>query len=328
MGEAGEPSRLLAAHFGSVWTYAGHAVAPGQLPAAQMADEFHFFRVGPATRVYGVVSTHALQSFSPVMHNDAFEAAGIDAVYVPLRAADFDDFLVFASAMGIEGASVTIPFKLDALRAARRSDELTRRVGAANTLRRAGGEWEAANTDVGGFLAPLDSILGPRLGDARVAVLGAGGAARAVVVALLSRGASVTIHARRIDQSRGLAASLGVTAGEWPPTPGSWDVLVNCTPLGGAGRRDQSPLDPPGARGPVVYDLTYGVGTSALVRDARAAGAVVIDGLPMLVAQAERQFEWWTGRRPDPGVMARAIERRIAGGSVAARETEGSVTNT
>jgi shikimate 5-dehydrogenase len=78
----------------------------------------------------------------------------------------------------------------------------------------------------------------------------------------------------------------------------------------------------------VVYDLTYGVGTSALVRDARAAGAVVIDGLPMLVAQAERRVEWWTGRRPDPGVMARAIERRIAGGSVAARETEGSVTNT
>jgi 3-dehydroquinate dehydratase/shikimate dehydrogenase len=311
MGEAGVPSRLLAAHYGSRWTYAGNAVAPGQLPAEQMADDFHFFRVGPATRLFGVVGSNALHSLSPVMHNAAFEIAGLDAVYVPLRAADFEDFLSYASAMNFEGASVTIPFKLDALQASRRSDPLTQSVGAANTLRRHGQGWEATNTDVDGFLAPLDAVFGARLSGARAAVLGAGGAARAVVVALVKRGARVTVYARRRDQAQELAQSLGAGAGEWPPSAGSWDVLVNCTPLGGAGKRAESPLPSELVTGPLVYDLTYGQGTSALLRDARQAGSLTIDGLPMLVAQAERQFEWWTGQRPEPGVMAAAARRRI-----------------
>src|SRR6185436_554556 len=171
MGEAGVPSRLLAAHYGSRWTYAGRGVAPGQLLAETMADDFHFFRVGAETAVYGVVSTNAMHSLSPVMHNAAFEAAGIDAVYVPLRACDFDDFLSFAAAMGIKGASITIPFKLDALRAASSADALTQSVGAANTLRRDGDAWQATNTDVYGFLSPLDAVFGTRLNGARAAVL-------------------------------------------------------------------------------------------------------------------------------------------------------------
>jgi 3-dehydroquinate dehydratase/shikimate dehydrogenase len=311
MGDAGVPSRLLAAHYGSKWTYAGPGVAPGQLPAETMADDFHFFRVGRDTRIFGVVSTNALNSLSPVMHNAAFEAAGIDAVYVPLRACDFDDFLSYAAAMGVEGASVTIPFKLDALRAAKPADRLTQTVGAANTLRRGSGGWEAINTDVDGFLAPLDAVFGTRLRNARAAVLGAGGAARAVVAALRSRGVIVTVYARRPDQARQLAQSLDASAGEWPPRTGSWDLLVNCTPLGGADRRNQSPLPRDAVSGPLVYDLTYGPGPSALLSDAKAAGALTIDGLPMLVAQAERQFEWWTGQKPEPGVMADAVKRRI-----------------
>jgi shikimate dehydrogenase len=273
-----------------------------------MADDFHFFRVGPETRIFGVVSTNAMHSLSPVMHNAAFEAAGIDAVYVPLRACDFDDFLTYAAAMGVEGASVTIPFKLDALRAAKPADPLTQSVGAANTLRRDSDGWHATNTDVYGFLSPLDAVFGGRLRNARAAVLGAGGSARAVVAALRSRGAMVTVYARRPEQAQQLAQSLEASAGEWPPPPGSWDILVNCTPLGGAGTRDESPLPRDAVSGPLVYDLTYGSGPSALLRDAKAAGALTIDGLPMLVAQAERQFEWWTGRVPAPGVFRRAAE--------------------
>jgi len=311
MGEAGLPSRLLAAHYGSRWTYAGRGVAPGQLPAETMADDFHFFRVGPETAVYGVVSTNAMHSLSPVMHNAAFEAAGIDAVYVPLRACDFDDFLSYAAAMGVKGASITIPFKLDALRAATPADRLTQSVGAANTLRRDGSGWQATNTDVDGFLAPLDAVFGRRLSNARAAVLGAGGSARAVVAALRSRGVLVSVYARRPEQARALAQELDATAGEWPPPTGSWDVLVNCTPLGGAGKRDESPLPREAVSGPLVYDLTYGQGPSALLRDAKAAGALTIDGLPMLVAQAERQFEWWTGQKPEPGVMQDAVRRKM-----------------
>ena len=311
MGDAGVPSRLLAAHYGSRWTYAGRGVAPGQMPAETMADDFHFFRVGPETRIFGVVSSNAMHSLSPVMHNAAFEAAGIDAVYVPLRAGDFADFLSYADAMGIEGASITLPFKLDALRAAARSDALTQSVGASNTLRRQGQTWEATNTDVYGFLAPLDAVVGARLQNSRAAVLGAGGAARAIVAALRSRGVVVTVYARRYEQAQLLAQSLDASAGEWPPAAGSWDLLVNCTPVGGVGHRDESPIARELLSGPLVYDLTYGLGPNALLRDAKAAGALTIDGLPMLVAQAERQFEWWTGQKPEPGVMAGAIKQRL-----------------
>jgi shikimate dehydrogenase len=257
------------------------------------------------------------------MHNAALAAAGLDAVYVPLQAADFGDFETFAAAMEIEGASVTIPFKIDALRAAAAADALTRQVGAANTVRRdpagppspASGRiaWEATNTDVAGFLAPLETALDRPLRGARAAVMGGGGSARAVVVALHSSGARVSVHARRREQVQEIAEALGAEVGGWPVPGGSWDLLVNCTPLGGPMRRDESPLPGGPFTGRLVYDLTYGAGESALVRDARAAGCAALDGLPMLVAQAERQFEWWTGQPPAPGVMRDAVYERIGG---------------
>ncbi len=312
MGELGVASRLLASRFGSRWTYAGNALAPGQLPARRMIEDYGFRRISPSTRILGVVSTNALHSLSPVMHNAALEAAGIDAVYVPFQVHDFDDFLTFAEDMGVEGVSVTIPFKLDALRAAESSDGLTQQVGAANTLRRNGRGWEATNTDVEGFLQPLGSAWGRSLEGVRASVLGAGGAARAVIVALASKGARVTVHARREEQAKELAQSFNVESRAYPPETGSWDILVNCTPLGGAARRQESPMPVDRLRGQLVYDLTYGPGDGMLIRDARDAGLATLDGLAMLVAQAERQFEWWTGRKPEPGVMAAAARQRIA----------------
>jgi 3-dehydroquinate dehydratase/shikimate dehydrogenase len=307
MGDAGLPSRILASRFASYWTYAGNAVAPGQIPADRMLDEFRFHDVLPTTDVYGVVGNNVMHSMSPAMHNAAFAAAGLDAVYVPLAAADFDDFITFADAMKISGVSVTIPFKLDALRAARHADALTQAVGAANTLRRTESGWEATNTDVQGFLDPLEAAFRHPLKGLRAAVMGAGGAARAVVVALVSRGARVTVHARRRAQALDVAAGCGAEAGVWPLPAGSWDLLVNCTPLGGPGARHESPLPGGPFGGKLVYDLTYGSEETPLLREARKAGCVTLDGRPMLVAQAERQFEWWTGNKPRPGVMRNAV---------------------
>jgi 3-dehydroquinate dehydratase/shikimate dehydrogenase len=311
MGELGVVSRLLAGRFGSRWTYAGHGLAPGQLLAPRMIGDYGFGRVSESTRIFGVVGTSALHSFSPMMHNAAFEAAGIDAVYVPLPVHDFEDFLSFAEGMNVEGVSVTIPFKLDALRAAESSDALTQQVGAANTLRRRGSGWEATNTDVAGFLQPLASAWEGSMGGVRASVLGAGGAARAVIVALASTGAQVTVHARRDEQARELANGFNVASGVYPPESGSWDLLVNCTPLGGAARRSESPMPADRLTGRLVYDLTYGPGEATLVRNARAAGLSTLDGLAMLVAQAERQFEWWTGQKPKERVMEAAARRRL-----------------
>lgn len=319
MGDAGVPTRLLASRFGSRWSYAGNGVAPGQIPAERMLSVFRFREIGPSTRVFGVISSTALHSFSPLMHNAAFAAAGLDAVYIPLQTQEFADFTEFAAALGVEGVSVTIPFKRDALRASSSADGLTRQVGAANTLRRSKDGWEATNTDVAGFLAPLEQAFGQPLSGARASVIGGGGSARAVIVALLSRGARVSVHTRRRDQAETVTASLAGPAkaghhepvvGAWP-IPGGWDLLVNCTPLGSPTMRDESPLPGGPFAGRLVYDVTYGAGESRLLREAREAGCRTLDGLPMLIAQAERQFEWWTGQPPVPGVMRAAIERSM-----------------
>jgi 3-dehydroquinate dehydratase / shikimate dehydrogenase len=313
MGPAGVPTRLLAARFGSRWSYAGNGVAPGQIPASRMLSQFRFHDVGPATRIFGVVSSIALHSFSPLLHNTAFAAGGIDAIYVPLQTTEFSDFETFAAALGIEGVSVTIPFKGDALRSAASADDLTRKVGAANTLKRVGDTWEAANTDVAGFLAPLEDVFGRSLDGVRASVIGGGGAARAVIVALLSCGARVSVHTRRPEQAREVIGSLGrdeAQVGAWP-IPDDWDLLVNCTPLGSSTVVEESPLPGGPFGGRLVYDLTYSAGESRLVREAREAGCQTLDGLPMLIAQAERQFEWWIGRPPVPGVMRQAIERSV-----------------
>ncbi len=310
MGAAGVATRLLAARFGSRWTYAGQAVAPGQMPAADMLGRFRFAHVTAATAVYGVIGRPIMHSLSPAMHNAAFGAAGVDAVYIPIEAADADDAFAFAGTLPLAGASVTIPFKQDARARATDVDRDAVDLGAVNTLRRSGTGWAATNTDVAGFLAPLVRRAardGWALAGARVAVLGAGGAARAVVRGAAGAGASVSVHARRPEQAADVVQGATARVGTWPPAPGSWDVLVNCTPVGNLHSVGESPLPGGPFDGRLVYDLIYAPRETRLLREARAAGCDTLDGLPMLVAQAERQFEWWTGRAAPAGVMGAAV---------------------
>jgi len=310
MGDAGIATRVLASWFGSCWTYAGDNVAPGQIDVSRMHREFRFRQIGPQTAIYGVVGKPVAHSVSPSMHNAAFGAANLDAVYLPFAAADFDDFLTFAEALNLAGASVTAPFKVPAFERAAGCDPVSGQIQSVNTLRRVGTKWLGANTDVAGFLAPLESAL-PIHGQ-RATILGAGGAARSVAVALASAGLHVTISARRVEQARAIAALTGATVGEWPPPPGTWDLLVNATPVGTAPHTDRSPL--PAGRpldGRVVYDLIYNPSVTQLLRDAAHAGCQTIGGLDMLVAQAQAQFEWWTGQRPAARVMRDAAEARL-----------------
>jgi 3-dehydroquinate dehydratase / shikimate dehydrogenase len=309
MGMAGLPTRILAATVGCCWTYAGAAWAPGQLPAGRLLDEFGFRRLRRDTAVYGVVGAPIGHSVSPAMHNAAFAAERIDAVYLPLQAASADDFLAFADGLAVRGASVTSPFKV-ALAARARGDDMAARVGAVNTLKREAGGWQATNTDVDGFLDPLRARLS--LAGVRAAILGAGGAARAAAMALRDERAHVTIHARRPEQAALVARELGIAAGGALPEPGSWDVLVNATPVGTTPDVERSPMPPDRLDGRLVYDLVYNPPRTCLLRDAAAAGCETLGGLAMLVAQARRQFEWWTGRRPDAAVILAAAERRLA----------------
>jgi 3-dehydroquinate dehydratase/shikimate dehydrogenase len=303
MGQAGVPTRVLAARLGNRWTYAGDAVAPGQLPAARLLGEFGFRSIKPDATLYGVVGNPIAHSLSPVMHNAGFSALGLNAIYVPLQARDVDDFVTFARETRMAGASITAPFKVGMLTKVEEIDETAKRVGAINTLVVREGRWFGANTDVDGFLAPLAGRMA--LKGTRATVLGAGGAARAVAVALDSQGAAVTICARQASAAREVAALTGGVAGAWPPRPGSWDVLVNATSSGGGGPIDD-PMDGVPLDGEIVFDLVYAPARTPLLERARKEGCLTIGGIEMLVAQAERQFELWTGYRPPAGLFRAA----------------------
>ena len=155
MGDQGLASRVLSTRIGNRWTYAGDNVAPGQVSAQRMLDEFRFHDLRPGTAVYGVVGNPVMHSLSPVMHNAGFRHYGIDAVYLPLLAKDAADFVAFARSLGLAGASITAPFKVHLMDAVDELEPLARRVGAINTLTVRDGKWLGANTDVYGFAAPL-----------------------------------------------------------------------------------------------------------------------------------------------------------------------------
>ena len=308
MGGAGMCTRILAGRFGSRWTYAGNAIAPGQVTAARLLQEFHFRRIRPDAAVYAVLGRPVSGSLSPAMHNAGFAALGLNAAYVPLDARDLDGLRAFGDAIGLRGVSVTIPYKRDVMPLLDVVAPTAEAAGAVNTIAVRGGQWIGMNTDADGFLEPLRGRIRDLRG-VRAVILGAGGAARAVGLALRREGAAVAIAARRTAVAKEVAGAIGVDAAPWPPPAGSWDLLVNATPVGSRALPG-TPYD--GAfDGGLVYDLVYDPDPTELMAAAAAGGCTVIGGLAMLVAQAERQFDIWTGQRPPPGLFADAAAAAI-----------------
>ena len=311
MGEAGLISRVLPGRFGSAWTYAGNLREINQVNADVLLEDYRFQSIGPDTAVYGLTGSPIAHSVSPAMHNAAFAALGLDAVYLPFPATDADDFATFARAIGLKGASVTIPFKVSLLDQVDDVDQTVREIGALNTIRMDAGRWHGRNTDAAGFLRPLDDR-GIALAGCRASILGAGGSARAVAVALASRKASVSVHARDRQRAERVATLAGGVVGEFPPAAGGWDLLVNCTPIGMHPHVNDTPVPRGFLGGGLVYDLVYNPAATRLLREAGAAGCQTIGGLDMLVAQAMEQFRWWTGAAPPPAVMRAAAMKRLS----------------
>lgn len=309
MGEHGVITRVLPSRFHSRWSYAGALESLGQLTPDTLLNEYRFRDRGPGTALYGITGAPVSHSVSPPMHNAAFRAAGIDAVYLPLPAADPHDFMTFAQAFTLRGASVTIPYKVGIAARVDEMSALAEKIGAVNAVRRDGSRWLGDNTDAEGFLEPLRDRM-PLTG-MRAALLGAGGAARGVAVALAASGAVVTVHARQPERAKDVAALVSGSVGPWPPQRGAWDLLVNCTPLGMHPRVGETPLAQeflmPGA---IVYDLVYNPQTTRLLMEAEHAGCRTIGGLDMLVGQARQAFRWWTGVPASGPVMrAAAVDR-------------------
>jgi len=309
MGEAGVVTRICPARFGSCWTYAGAAVAPGQISVDELHREFGFRRIGAHSAIYGIAGRPVGHSLSPAMHNAAFEALGVDAVYVPLAVADVPDLFESAEALGLAGASVTAPYKVAVMAGLAGVDPLAAEIGAVNTLVKGSDGWQGRNTDAQGFLAGLADV---DLRALRVAVLGTGGAARAVAVAARQSGAVVTCYGRDARRVRAIAETLHIAGGMRPVPRQAWDVLVNATPVGtwpavGTLAFPEGIYD-----GRIVYDLVYNPPITRMMRDAALEGCRTIGGIEMLVAQAQRQVEHWTGCWPEDAVMRDAARWKLS----------------
>jgi 3-dehydroquinate dehydratase/shikimate dehydrogenase len=311
MGTVGIPGRVLALRAGSPLTYAapdrGPATAPGQLRWSELRGMYRAQRLTSRTRVYGVIGQPIAHSLSPLMHNAAFRAAGMDAVYLPFEVADLRDFLGTLSSFGVAGFSVTIPHKQAVLRYLDGVDPLAEMIGAVNTVVvRGDGSLYGYNTDYVGVLRTLQRLV--RLEGSRVLIVGAGGAARAVALALATAGAFVSVSARRLSAARELARAVG---GEAVPRAAlrrrRFEAIINCTPVGQAPAESSAPLRAEELNAEVLFDLVYNPLETTLLRLARRRGLKMIPGWQMLVEQGAAQFEIWTGLRAPLGVMRRAV---------------------
>jgi shikimate dehydrogenase len=256
------------------------------------------------THLAGVLGHPVAHSRSPAMHNAAFAELGLDWRYVklPVPPELFERTVRALPGSGYRGANVTIPHKLAALGLADGASDAARAIGAANTLTFGAKGIEADNTDAGGFL----DALGESPGGRRALVLGAGGAARAVVWALAQAGAAdVSIWNRTSERADALAAELGARAVRRPEPA---EIVVNATSVGlHDGSLPLDELEQPG----VAVELVYGSNTP-FATWARGRGARVVDGLEVLVRQGALSFTRWTGLDPPLDTMRRAARSEIS----------------
>lgn len=325
MGNAGKWTRILGLAYGAAMTYASidkqGETAPGQITAEDLIDVYRVKELDASTDVYGVLAGDSSYSLSPYMHNPTFKQAGLNAVFIPFTVKDLDAFIrrmVRRESREVElnfrGFSITNPHKQSIIKHLDSIDETARKIGAVNTVKIDGNKLRGFNTDAPGFIAPLKVMHGD-LNGAKVIVVGAGGAARACIYALQEEGAEVGIMVREPEKASDLAREFDIKTHrlmtDEPPT--ATDILVNATPLGTKGERQDETVFTAGELVGVklVYDLVYNPAETRLIREAKAAGAKTLGGMDMLIAQGARQIKIWTGGDAPVEEMRGAVTKRM-----------------
>jgi len=310
MGEQGIISRVLSVRAGSVFTFgavnADLKTAPGQISAGDLRSIYRIDQVDAATRVYGVAGDPIEHSLSPVIMNTALRRENVNGVYLPLHAKTLKDLMRCVREIPLHGLSVTMPYKQSILAHLDNTDAHTTKIGACNTVVRGqDGKLYGFNTDAAGVVRPLEQRLS--IENAKVLVLGAGGAARAAVFGLKERGAEIWILNRTSVKGQKLARQAKArTIKRADLRKIAFDVIINATPVGMGNTRD-CPLKDEEIQSRVVFDMVYDPVETHLLQVARAKGIAVIPGVEMFVQQAARQFEIWTGKPAPAGDMLRAV---------------------
>jgi shikimate dehydrogenase len=256
--------------------------------------------------IFALFGNPVAQSLSPLMHNAAYARMGIRAQYRAIRLDDAAEATRMIRELGLRGASVTIPFKESVMAFLDEVEESAREIGAVNTIAHRAGRLKGYNTDGPGLARDLEEWIGIR--GKTFAVLGAGGAARAAVHALLKGGGLPVVFSRTAERSASVAASFGCA---WAPLAelpqARADVLINTTPVGMFPDTDRTPLNGEHlSHFPQVMDMIYNPCRTRLLREAEAAGCRVRSGVGMFVHQGAEQIRLWTGQEP-PREEMRAV---------------------
>jgi 3-dehydroquinate dehydratase/shikimate dehydrogenase len=316
MGPAGIMTRVLGPSRGSFLTYGAlddeNATAPGQLTARQLRDVYRIERLDSETEVMGILGNPVSQSLSPLIHNAAFAAANINAVYLPFQAHDVTEFMrrmvhpkTREIVWNLRGLSVTIPHKSAVMPLLDWIDETAKEIGAVNTILVRDEQLLGYNTDAPGLIAPLIKQFGA-IRDTRCAVIGAGGAARAALWALINEGGMVELFARNLDRGTITAKDFEVPCHQLSGADfAGFDIVINATPLGMSGAsQEMTPATTAQLHGVrLAYDLVYNPIETLFLREARAAGCDTLTGIEMLIAQGAEQLRLWTGKNCDTEIM-------------------------
>lgn len=324
MGTAGIVTRILGPSRGAFLTYGAleteSATAPGQLTAEELRGLYRIDHINPQTQITGLVGLPVTHSFSPHIHNAAFAAAGVDAVFIPFEVravAAFIKRMVHPCTREIDwnlrGLSVTAPHKTAVIDHLDWIEPSAKEIGAVNTVVIDDDALRGYNTDATAVLQPVIEKLGP-LRDARCALIGAGGAASAALWSLKKEGATAWVFARDQEKGTALAEKFGARFQRLGRASfEGFDFVINATPLGTrgpfAGETPAGAVQLRGAR--LAYDLVYNPSETRFLREAREAGCDTIGGLTMLVLQAAEQFALWTGTEAPAEVMREAAGQAV-----------------
>lgn len=266
----------------------------------------------PRVTLCGSISLHPV-STGAAMHLAGYQTLGLAFTYVPFGVTNLAGAVDGMRALGIRGLGVSMPYKQQVIPLLDALDPLAARIGAVNTIVNDGGRLTGHNTDAAGAARALEEIR--PLAAARVLLLGAGGAGRAVACAVRDRGASLTIANRNLEKARALAEMTGARATELSETAraGHYDIVINATSVGMSHRDPASPIPEDAIRaGQVIMDIVYNPLETELVRAARRRGAITVHGGRMLLHQAARQFELYTGAPAPLAAMEAALLEQLA----------------
>ena len=305
MGNAGIATRILGPSRGAFLTYGSlddeSCTAPGQVTARNLRSLYHIDQIDMDSLVCGLIGLPVMHSVSPQLHNGWFAERRLNGVYLPFEVKDVHAFMrrmvhprTRELTWNLRGLSVTAPHKQTVMEDLDWIDSTAKEIGAVNTILVDAYQLSGFNTDAPGFISPLYRKF-ETLKNLRAAIIGAGGAARAVVWALHEESVDVTIFARDVSKARSLADDFDARCEALASaTFDDYDLVVNTTPLGSGSYIDQSPVSADQLNGVrCVYDLIYNPADTRFLQEGRKAGCETIGGLEMLVAQAQLQFALW-----------------------------------